>query len=48
MKTLDGMSVGIAGLLFILVALFTPIGAVFLVVIGIVAFITLKYTQPKQ
>ncbi|KKS90122.1 MAG: hypothetical protein UV63_C0006G0025 [Microgenomates group bacterium GW2011_GWC1_43_11] len=44
----DGIIVGIGGLLFILVALFTPIGALFLVVVGIIAFITYKLAHPKS
>jgi len=34
--------VGVAGLLFVLVALFTPVGALFLTGIGIIAFLVYK------
>lgn len=44
----DTIIVGGAALLFVLVALFTPIGAAFLTVIGIIAFVIYKTTQPKN
>jgi len=44
----DGIIVGIGGLLFILVALFTPVGALFLAVVGIIAFLIYKFTHSKS
>jgi len=44
----DGIIVGVGGLLFILVALFTPVGALFLVVIGIIVFLIYKLTHQKS
>jgi hypothetical protein len=44
----DGIIVGIGGLVFILVALFTPVGALFLAVIGIIAFLIYKFIHLKS
>jgi len=40
--------VGGAALLFVLVALFTPIGAAFLALIGILTFIIYKWKQKNS
>jgi len=44
----DGIIIGIAGLLFVLVALFTPIGAAFLALIGMLTFIIYKWKQKNS
>jgi len=44
----DGVIIGIGGLLFILIALFTPIGALFLTGLGIIAFVTYKLSHPQS
>jgi len=44
----DWFIVGIGGLLFVLVALFSPIGALFLAGLGIVTFLIYKLSHPKS
>lgn len=48
MKNDDVIMVGFGGLLVILISLFTPIGALFLAAIGIIAFIIYKLSRPQS
>jgi len=43
--TQNTIIVGIGGLIFVLVALFTPVGALFLTGIGIIAYLIFKFKK---